>query len=328
MMYVRKEAVDSSRIEGTQASLTDLLEYEARPRRSAAPADVRKVNNYVTAMNYGLERLSQLPLSTRLIREIHARLMHDVRGGQRNPGEFRVSQNWIGTGGSLSQAVFVPPPPQEVPRAMSDLEKFLHDEAPMQALIKCGLAHAQFETIHPFLDGNGRIGRLLITFLLCWYGVLKQLLLFISDYFGRNRQEYYERLQSVRDTGDWESWIKFFLEAVKTVSLEATKTAGLVQLMRDQHRSLVGRQMPGTAAGLTLLEKLFERPFLKVTNVAQIIGRSYSTANQLVASFERLGLLREVTGAARNRVYVYSPYLDLFERPSGDTASESGEQAT
>ena len=328
MMYVRKEAVDSSQIEGTQASLTDLLEYEAHPKRSSAPADVREVVNYVTAMDYGLERLSELPLSTRLIREIHRRLMHNVRGGQRNPGEFRVSQNRIGTGGPLSQAVFVPPPPQEVPRAMSNLERFLHDEAPMQALVKCGLAHAQFETIHPFLDGNGRIGRLLITFLLCWHGVLKQPLLFISDYFSRNRQEYYERLQSVRDTGDWESWIKFFLQAVKTVSLEATKTAGLVQLMRDQHRSLVGREMPSTAAGLTLLDKLFEKPFLKVADVAPIIGRSYTTANQLVASFEKLGLLHEVTGASRNRIYAYSPYFQLFERPAGNVASELGGQAT
>ena len=313
MMYVRKEAVDSSRIEGTQASLTDLLEFEAELRRRSTPPDVAEVSNYVTALNHGLERLTELPVSLRLMREIHAKLLHRVRGAERNPGEFRSSQNWIGSSGGLDSAVFVPPPPSEVLTALGQLERFLHDKSPMQPLIKCGLAHAQFETIHPFLDGNGRMGRLLIAFLLCSWGVLRRPLLYISDYFGRNRQQYYERLQAVRDNGDWEGWMTFFLEGVKSVSTQAARTAGLIQLMREEHRQLVGGRISGTAIGLFLLEHMFATPMVTVKLAAQVIGRSYTTANNLVSSFEELGLLREVTGAGRNRVYAYGPYLELFE---------------
>ena len=318
MMYVRREAVDSSRIEGTQASLTDLLEFEAEVRRGSTPADVSEVFNYVTALNHGLERLAELPVSLRLMREIHAKLLHQVRGAEWNPGEFRSSQNWIGSSGGLDRAVFVPPPPSEVLTALGQLERFLHDKTPMQPLIKCGLAHAQFETIHPFLDGNGRMGRLLIAFLLCSWGVLRRPLLYISDYFGRNRQEYYDRLQAIRDNGDWEGWMTFFLEGVKTVSAQAARTAGLIQLMREEHRQLVGGRVSGSA-GLSLLDHLFAAPMVTVNLAALAIVRSYTTANSLVSSFEKLGLLREVTGAGRNRVYAYGPYLDLFEtRPSAE----------
>ena len=313
MMYVRKEAVDSSRIEGTQASLTDLLEFEAELRRGSTPPDVAEVSNYVTALNYGLERLTELPVSLRLMREIHAKLLHRVRGAERDPGEFRSSQNWIGSSGGLDSAVFVPPPPAELLTALGELEGFLHDKTPMQPLIKCGLAHAQFETIHPFLDGNGRMGRLLIAFLLCSWGVLRRPLLYISDYFGRNRQQYYDRLQTVRDNGDWEGWMAFFLQGVKSVSTQAARTAGLIQLMREEHRQLVGGRISGTAIGLSLLDHMFAAPMVTVKLAAQVIGRSYTTANSLVSSFEELGLLREVTGAGRNRVYAYGPYLDLFE---------------
>ena len=183
----------------------------------------------------------------------------------------------------------------------------------MQPLIKCGLAHAQFETIHPFLDGNGRMGRLLIAFLLCSWGVLRRPLLYISDYFGRNRQEYYDRLQAVRDNGDWEGWMTFFLEGVKSVSTQAAQTAGLIQLMREEHRQLVGGRISGTPIGLSLLDHMFAAPMVTVNLAAQVIERSYTTASSLVSSFEKLGLLREVTGARRNRVYAYGPYLDLFE---------------
>ena len=314
MMYVRKEAVDSSRIEGTQASLTDLVEYESRLRRKGMPDDVAEVANYVLAMNHGLSRLAEIPVSNRLIREIHSRLLQGVRGAEKRRGEFRVTQNWIGGRGSIDEAAFVPPPPTEVTPAMSSLEKFLHDEAPLQPLIKCGLAHAQFETIHPFLDGNGRAGRLLITLLLCWKGVLKRPLLYLSDYFKTHRTEYYERLQAVRDEGDWEGWLRFFLEGVRSVSMEATNTAKLIQTMREEHRAVIVRELPVTGAGLVLLDGLFERPIVTIADAARMIDRTYATANSLVAAFESRGLLKETTGQSRNRVYRYEPYLSLFEQ--------------
>jgi Fic family protein len=316
-MYVRREAVFSSQIEGTEASLVDLLEFEAQAARRGNKGDVQEVVNYVRAMNYGLARLKDLPLSLRLIREIHAELLRDARGGQREPGEFRRSQNWIGPPGCLlSEAIFVPPPPQEILSAMGELERFLHDDIPMPPLIKCGLAHAQFETIHPFLDGNGRMGRLLITFLLCWRGVLKHPMLYISDYFKRYRQEYYERLQRVRDHDDWEGWMQFFLKGLQTVALEATETARRIQTMRDRYRDLIGRKIRGTAIGFVLLDYLFEMPMVNVKLVAQRIGRSYPVANDLVGTFLDLGLLIETTGQRRNRIYSFQPYLDLFEQRS------------
>jgi Fic family protein len=316
-MYVRREAVFSSQIEGTEASLVDLLEFEAQAAHRGNKGDVQEVVNYVRAMNYGLARLKDLPLSLRLMREIHAELLRDARGGQREPGEFRRSQNWIGPPGCpLSEAIFVPPPPQEILSAMGELERFLHDDIPMPPLIKCGLAHAQFETIHPFLDGNGRMGRLLITFLLCWRGVLKHPMLYISDYFKRYRQEYYERLQRVRDHDDWEGWMQFFLKGLQTVALEATETARRIQTMRDQYRDLIGRKIRGTAIGFVLLDYLFEMPMVNVKLVAQRIGRSYPVANDLVGTFLDLGLLIETTGQRRNRIYSFQPYLDLFEQRS------------
>jgi len=204
-MYVRKEAVLSSQIEGTQASLMDVLEFEAHAVRTGRPKDVHEVVNYVAAMNYGLDRLKSLPLSLRLIREIHAALLEGVRGSKRNPGEFRRSQNWVGPNGStLASAIYVPPPPHEMGMALDNFEKFLHDKTSMPFLIKVGIAHAQFETIHPFVDGNGRVGRLLITFLLCQKEILKHPLLYLSHYFKLHRSEYYDRLQAIRDVGNWE----------------------------------------------------------------------------------------------------------------------------
>jgi len=212
-MYVRKEAVLSSQIEGTQSSLQNLLEAEAEILSETAPKDVAEVINYVKAMNYGLERLNELPLSVRLIREIHSILLQNVRGRHASPGELRQSQNWIGPEGcTLREAVFVPPPPFYVPQALSDWEKFLHAQIDIPLLIKIGLAHAQFETIHPFLDGNGRLGRLLITFILTEQEMLKKPVLYISYYFKQHKQKYYELLQNIRDTGDWESWLSFFFK--------------------------------------------------------------------------------------------------------------------
>ena len=279
-MYVRKEAVLSSQIEGTQSSLQDLLAAEAQILAPDRPQDVNEVINYVWAVNYGLKRLADLPISVRLIKDIHARLLDGVRGSDLTPGELRPSQNWIGPSGcTLAEAIFVPPPPQEVLKALGDLEAFLHHEDDLPLLIKIGLAHAQFETIHPFLDGNGRMGRLLITFLLCEREVLLKPVLYLSYYFKRHRTTYYERLQAVRDTGDWESWLAFFLQGVAEVSAQATETARRILALREDHRALITEQF-GRAAGNghRLLETLYERPIVSVNNVQDLIGTSYQVS--------------------------------------------------
>lgn len=314
LMYVRKEAVLSSQIEGTQSSLADVLEVEASVFDPHHPSDVGEVLNYVTAMNYGLKRLEELPLCIRLIKEIHNELLHDVRGREKNPGEVRTSQNWIGPGGcTLQTATFVPPPPHEVMNALGDLESFMHSGVYIPALVKIGLIHAQFETIHPFLDGNGRVGRLLITFLLMQNEILLKPVLYISHYFKRNRAEYYERLQAVRDRGEWEAWIKFFLAGIATVSLEATETARAIVGLRERHRSLVTERF-GRAAGngLSILEILFRSPIVTVASVQKHLGITYPPANGLVQRFVEAGILFEVTGQERYRIYQYSPYINLF----------------
>jgi Fic family protein len=313
-MYVRKEAVLSSQIEGTQSSLQDVLAAEARILNRERPTDVREVLNYIDAMHYGLARLRDLPVSTRLIREIHERLMRDVRGSRLTPGELRTTQNWIGPAGcTLNEASFVPPPPDSVPRALSDLDRFLHAEDDLPALIRIGLAHAQFETIHPFLDGNGRIGRLLITFLLCNMGILHQPVLYLSHYFKRHRQAYYDYLQSIRDHGDWEGWLVFFLQGVVEVSGQATETARRILQMREAHRNSITEQLGYAAAnGHRVLEALYERPIMSVNDVRDITGTSFAAANQLVKRMETIGLLDEVTGQARNRRFRYAPYINLF----------------
>jgi Fic family protein len=311
-MYVRKEAVLSSQIEGTQASLVDVLEHEAHAARAGAKP-VTEVVNYVRAMNLGLERLATLPLSLRLLREIHAELLRGARGSERTPGEFRRSQNWIGPERcSLAEARYVPPPPDEANAAMGDLERFLHDGSPLPILVRAALVHAQFETIHPFLDGNGRVGRLLITFLLCARGVLRRPMLYLSYDFKRRRQEYYDRLQAVRDTGDVEGWVWFFLEGVRDVAREGTDTARRILRLREEHRILVTAQLKNSTTGIELLDSLFERPVVTVQLVQDLLGRSYPAANDLIAGFVNLGLLREITGGARNRVFQYDPYVAIF----------------
>jgi len=311
-MYVRKEAVLSSQIEGTQASLVDVLEHEARAAR-AGGRPVLEVVNYVRAINLGLECLATLPLSLRLLCEIHEALLRGTRGGERTPGEFRRSQNWIGaTGCTLAEARFVPPPPEAAKAAMGDLERFLHDESPLPLLVRAALVHAQFETIHPFLDGNGRMGRLLITFLLCVKGVLRRPTLYLSYDFKRRRQEYYDRLQAVRDAGDVEGWVRFFLEGVRDVAREGTETARRILQLREEHRALVTTRLKNSTAGFQLLDRLFEQPVVTVQLVQKLLGRSYPAANDLVAGFETLGLLREITGGARNRVFQYDPYVQIF----------------
>ncbi len=326
-MYVRREAVLSSQIEGTQSTLEDLLEVELEPNAQDRDTDVGDIVNYVAAMNYGLGRIQELPLSLRLIREIHAELLRGGRGAQATPGQFRASQNWIGpAGASLNQATFVPPPVTEMKQALSDFEKFLHAEEENALLIRAGLAHAQFETIHPFLDGNGRVGRLLITFLLVHGGALRQPLLYLSYYFKLHRAEYYDRLMAVRLRGDWEGWLRFFLRGVAETAQQATDTAERIFQLRERHRALV---LDDTGAnGLKLLSMLFQRPLVNVKVVARDLHVSFPTANRLVARFEDLGLLREVTGQRRSRLFRYEPYLELFDEPATDDDEPVPTEAT
>lgn len=319
-MYVRKEAVLSSQIEGTQSSLQDLLAAEADLfGPDTKTRDVDEVINYVRAMKHGLARLAELPVSVRLIREIHEHLLQGVRGSRLTPGELRRSQNWIGPGGcTLMDATFVPPPPEVVPEALGALETFLHRQDDLPALVKIGLAHVQFETIHPFLDGNGRIGRLLITFLLTECGILHKPVLYLSHYFKRHRQAYYEHLQAVRDHGDWEGWLAFFLRGVADVSAEAASTARRILALREEHRMAITAGL-GRAAGNghKVLETLFDRPIVSVADIESMTGTSYAAANKLVARLTELGILQEVTGYSRNRRFRYEPYVRLFsDEPS------------
>lgn len=313
-MYVRQEAVLSSQIEGTQSTLEDVLEFEIDAKGREQPKDVEEVVNYIHAMNYGLERLRELPVCLRLIREIHGKLLEGVRGQHRQPGEFRTSQNWIGPGGAtIRNATYVPPPVSEMKAALHNFEEFLHDEESYPDLVHIGLAHAQFETIHPFLDGNGRVGRLLITFLLCERGILQQPLLYISHYLKARRQEYYDRLMATRSESDWQGWLRFFLDGVYQVSEAATDTARAILTLREQHRELIADKLGGSANGLLLLDFLFQRPVTTVRLVEEALECSYATANKLVGQFEEMGLLQETTGYQRNRRYRYSPYLELFK---------------
>ena len=313
-MYIRREAVLSSQIEGTQSTLEDLLavELEPRPAWRRLPEDVDEVVRYVQAMNYGLNRLSDLPLSLRLIREIHRELLSGGRGSHRLPGEFRTTQNWIGPEkATLAEATFVPPPEHEMKEALHNFERFLHEDE-LPELVHAGLAHAQFETIHPFLDGNGRVGRLLITFLLVFGGVLHRPLLYLSVYLKRNRAEYYDRLMAIRNSGDWESWLRFFLTGVAQTAEEATATARAILDLREEHRHRVQEQTAGVN-GLRLLDLLFERPLVHVNLVKDSLGISFVTANRLVEQLESLDVLDEITGRKRDRIFSYTPYVALFQ---------------
>lgn len=316
-MYVRREAVLSSQIEGTQASLDDLVAAEARLSGDRPMGDVNEVINYTAALNYGISRLAELPLSGRLLREIHEILMNDVRGGHATPGLFRTTQNWIGAQGALlSDAVFVPPPPELVPDQIGKLEDFLHGPSDLPLLVRVGLAHAQFETIHPFVDGNGRLGRLLITFLLCEREVLSKPVLYVSLTLKKRRQEYYDRLQAVRDHGAWEEWLTFFLECVADAALDAARMAKAILALREDHRDIIVHAM-GARAGkaIRLLERLYRDPYLDVKSTASWLRVSYANANDIIAQLVSLGILREVTGNARNRWFLYDQYLALFREP-------------
>lgn len=311
-MYVRREAVLSSQIEGTQSTLDDVLAFELDAKTRELPKDVEEIVNYVKAMNYGIDRLAQLPLSLRLIREIHAELMKNVRGQHKDPGEFRRSQNWIGQGprSPIERATFVPPPVQEMTASLHDFENFLHAEQSLPVLIHCGIAHSQFETIHPFLDGNGRVGRLLISFLLVHRGVMHRPLLYLSHFFKANRDEYYDRLMSVRQHGDWEGWLTFFLRGVAETSADAAATAKKILSLRESHRVQIQETM--SPNGLRVLDLLFKRPMVNIALIQDRLKLSFVTAAKLTDGLVELGIVEEITGARRNRVYRYSPYLALF----------------
>ncbi len=313
-MYVRREAVLSSQIEGTQASLMDVLEYEAEEETAIARVDVQEIINHIRAMNHGLTLLENLPISRRLLCEVHGELMIGVRGGEphKTPGQFRRSQNWIG-GGSPASARFVPPPADEVGRTFAELEDFIHDDTPMPALIKAGLMHAQFETIHPFLDGNGRTGRLLITFWLVERRILRKPVLYPSLYFKEHREVYGDRLQLIRDKGEWEKWLEFFLDGVAQVAEDAYETALGIFALRERDRARISSALARRAPrGLLLLDELLKLPIVKTKTVERAIGVSQPTATSLLDALVEIGILREVTGRQRGRVFAYKEYLDLF----------------
>jgi Fic family protein len=316
--YVRKEAVLSSQIEGTQSSLTDLLLHENEQAPGVPTDDVEEVSSYVRAMMTGLDLLrTQLPLSLRLIRGIHAELVRGTRGADKTPGEFRRSQNWIG-GSRPGNARFVPPPPDALMPALDNLEKFLHDES-TPPLLKAGLAHAQFETIHPFLDGNGRVGRLLITMILINEGVLKVPMLYMSLHFKRNHQEYYERLQRVRTHGDWEGWMDFFLDGVASVATAAAQTIDALDRLMTEHSTLLGSrggsvyQSAAAQNNLAVYDHVCQRLVVTAPRVAHSTGISAPTVRRVLNEMQTQGMLQEVTGKSRNRVFVYQPFLDLLE---------------
>lgn len=327
-MYVKQEAVLSSQIEGTQSTLEDVLAFEAEHSVDNRPNDVGEVVNYVRAMNHGIKRLEedQFPLSLRLIREIHGELMRGVRGQEKSPGEFRISQNWIG-GSSPANAAFVPPPAHAVMDALGAFERFIHEHAhDVPVLVRCALAHAQFETIHPFLDGNGRVGRLLITFMLVEAKVLTLPLLYLSIYLKANRSEYYDRLMAVRMKGDWEGWLRFFLRGVSDTARLASETSRKILALREQHRNALAKN----ANAIRLLDSLFERPYVDVKQAAEVMCCSFVTAGKVVREMESAGILSEITGNARNRVFRYQPYLALFEgqtgaAPTNDAAAPLGQ---
>ena len=311
-MYVRKEAVMSSQIEGTRATLIDILDYETTGEMLR---DVDEIVNYVGAMNKGLKRIKSLPLSLRLIREIHKELLKGVRGKHRSPGEFRTTQNWIGPPGStINNAAFIPPPPHEMKKSLGDLEKFIHRKDVLPVLIKNAFIHAQFETIHPFLDGNGRIGRLLITLTLVHDEILKKPLLYLSYYFKQNRKEYYNRLNGIRDKGDWEGWLKFFLKGVYEVSRQAAQDATKIIELQERDR----KRLANNPKGLKLMDQLFINPLVTTHEIRRITGISHATAGRLVKQLIEQDILKEITGFARNRKFLYKDYFNILQKDTDD----------
>ncbi|MBI4357129.1 MAG: Fic family protein [Gammaproteobacteria bacterium] len=312
-MYIRKEAVLSSQIEGTQSSLSDLLLYESNEVAGVPNQDIVEVSNYVAAMEHGLKRIQGgFPLSLRLIREMHEVLLSKGRGSGKQPGEFRRSQNWIG-GTRPGNAKFVPPPPERLMDLLGALENFLHDETvTLPVLVKAALAHHQFETIHPFLDGNGRLGRLLITFILCVESILHQPMLYLSLYFKTHRQAYYDHLQLVRETGDWEEWIRFFLKGVIETADQAVTTAQMILKLFTEDRKNIETIGKPSASTLIVHHYLQKYPITEAKKVVKHCKITLPTANKSLHHLADLGTVKEVTGKTRNKIYVYQKYLDIL----------------
>jgi Fic family protein len=312
-MYIRKEAVLSSQIEGAQSSLSDLLLFENEETAGVPNKDVVEVSNYVAAMEHGLKRIEGgFPLSLRLIREMHEVLLNKGRGSSKQPGEFRRSQNWIG-GTRPGNAKFVPPPPEKLMDLLGELEKFLHDETVrLPTLVKAALAHHQFETLHPFLDGNGRLGRLLITFILCVDGIMRQPLLYLSLYFKTHRQAYYDHLQLVRETGDWEEWLQFFLKGVIETANQAVATAQAILHLFTEDRKKIETIGKPSASTLMVHHYLQRHPTTDSKKIVENCHLSLPTAIKSLNHLTKLGIVTEITGKARNKIYVYQKYLDIL----------------
>lgn len=315
--YVRREAVLSSRIEGTQTSLSELFYFEAarkeEQKKEAKETDVLEVANHVKAMGHGIKRLKELPLCLRLIREIHRVLMKGVRGRHLTPGEFRRSQNWIGPAGcTLNEAIFVPPPVYEMNQTLGDFEKFLHDKENLPGLIQCALIHYQFEAIHPFLDGNGRIGRLLITLFLCERQYLTYPLLYLSAFFEKYRSEYYARLLAVSQGGKWEEWIKFFLRAIAVQSQDAAENSQAILNLLEVYKKRIQQQRPSGYV-CKLLDELFKNPYITIPRAAEKLKTSYPTAKAAVGKLREAKILLEITDKLRGKIYCAKKLLDLLE---------------
>jgi Fic family protein len=318
--FVRREAVLSSKIEGTQATLGELLAAEAGAAVERSPADLREVGNYVIALEHGIKRLKTLPLSLRLVRELHEKLMRGVRGDHATPGQFRRSQNWIGPPGcTLANAVCVPPPPGELITCLGDWEKFLHDRS-LPPLVQVALIHYQFEAIHPFLDGNGRVGRLLITLFLIERGIVPAPLLYLSAFFEATRRDYYERLRGVGERGEWTEWLHYFLNGVARQSEDALSRAGRINRLLEQWRVAVAGAASRTP--LALVDQLAANPYLTIKGAAKQLGVAFTTAQRAVARLERLSILTEIRRARRDRVYCAEALLDILEEPARLTPGE------
>lgn len=329
-MYVKKEAVLSSQIEGTQASFADVLNAENNLIEEERINDIAEISNYVIAMNWGLKELSEFPLSLRLIRNIHKKLLQNTRGSKRNPGEFRKTQNWIGPAGcTLKTATFVPPTVPEMEKALDNLEKYLYKEDNIPALVKIAIIHAQFETIHPFLDGNGRMGRLLITFWLCQQEILTKPLLYLSYYFKQHRTEYYDRLMDIRKNGKWEEWIKFFLKGIAEVADESTNSAKeIIQLQKHYSEKIISGDI-NNSNYQKLLNRLFEMPLIKRNDVVDFLGVSNPTAGNILDAFCKLGILDDITPEKiRNKKYVFSKYICILNRGTELNKSTSPDSYT
>jgi Fic family protein len=310
VMAIRKEALLSSQIEGTQATMTDILSYETWSEVENFD-DVQEVVNYIKALNHGISRLNKLPLCVRIIKECHEILLNSVRGCEKTPGEFRISQNWIGH--SLKNAVFVPPHPKEVPEDMGNLEKFINQEGSLPLLIKCALIHYQFETIHPFLDGNGRIGRLLIDLFIHWKGVLHKPLIYTSLFFKQNRQEYFDRLMMVRTSGDYEQWVGFFIKSILWSTEHAIEKIKQILLLQEELRRKILKEKKASLRTIEFLDILFISPLTTINDMAKKLDISFQAASEQVKLFLSLGILEELTGKKRSKRFAFAPYLKIIE---------------